>query len=89
MPIPFITQTRHMPLVQLEHRATGRRIWVMNIHNAPQNYQQQRNEAVRRESAAPRDPREPPIFLVGDFNERERAFCEITGELGLVAPRGG
>ena len=90
VPIPFITQTRHMPLVQLEHRATGRRIWVMNIHNAPQNYQQQRNEAVRREIRRLREIRgSQPIFLVGDFNERERAFCEITGKLGLVAPRGG
>jgi endonuclease/exonuclease/phosphatase family metal-dependent hydrolase len=30
-----------------------------------------------------------PVFLVGDFNERERAFCEVTGKLGMVAPRGG
>ena len=29
------------------------------------------------------------MFLVGDFNERQRAFCEVTGQLDFVAPRGG
>ena len=91
VPIPFITQTRHMPLVQLEHRTTGRRIWVMNVHNAPQSYQYQRNVAVAREIKRLRRVvgKSQPVFLVGDFNERQRAFCEVTGKLGLVAPRGG
>jgi endonuclease/exonuclease/phosphatase family metal-dependent hydrolase len=91
VPIPFITQTRYMPLVRLEHRATGRRIWVMNVHNAPQSYQSQRNTAVRREIRRLRQVvgKGQPVFLVGDFNERHRAFCEVTGKLGLVAPRGG
>ena len=91
VPIPFITQTRHMPLIQLEHRTTGRRIWVMNVHNAPQSYQYQRNVAVDREIDRLRKVvgKGQPVFLVGDFNERERAFCEVTGKLGMVAPRGG
>ena len=91
VPIPFITQTRHMPLVQLEHRATGRKIWVMNVHNAPRTYQSQRNTAVRREikRLSRVVGKGQPVFLVGDFNERHRAFCEVTGKLGLVAPRGG
>ncbi|MGZ8744010.1 MAG: RCC1 domain-containing protein [Nocardioides sp.] len=89
--IPFITQTRAMPLVKLEHRTTGRHIWVMNIHNAPQHYQEQRNVAVRREIDRLKKVTGTgvPVFLVGDFNERQRAFCEVTGELDLVAPRGG
>ncbi|MGH3345497.1 MAG: cutinase family protein, partial [Nocardioides sp.] len=89
--IPFITQTRYMPLVKLEHRATGRRIWVMNVHNAPQQYQSQRNTAVAREIKRLKQVvgRGNPVFLVGDFNERHRAFCEVTGKLRLVAPRGG
>ncbi|HEX6148593.1 cutinase family protein [Nocardioides sp.] len=91
VPIPFIAQTRYMPLVQLQHRATGRKIWVMNIHNAPQDHQSQRNTAVRREIKRLKRVvgRGQPVFLLGDFNERQRAFCEITGKLGLVAPRGG
>jgi alpha-tubulin suppressor-like RCC1 family protein/endonuclease/exonuclease/phosphatase family metal-dependent hydrolase len=91
VPIPFIRYTRYMPLVQLEHRTTGRKIWVMNVHNAPQHYQSQRNTAVRREirRLRPVVGKGQPVFLVGDFNERHRAFCEVTGRLGLVAPRGG
>ena len=89
--IPFITQTRDMPLVKLEHRKTGRHIWVMNIHNAPQDYQEQRNVALRREIDRLKKivGKGDPVFLIGDFNERQRAFCEVTGELGFVAPRGG
>ena len=91
VPIPFITQTRYMPLVKLQHRATGRKIWVMNVHNAPQDHQSQRNTAVRREIKRLKKVvgKGQPVFLTGDFNERQRAFCEITGKLGLVAPRGG
>jgi len=91
VPIPFITQTRHMPLVKLEHLKTGRHIWVMNVHNAPQHHQEQREIAVRREIARLKEVsgKGDPVFLVGDFNERQRAFCEVTGELGFVAPRGG
>jgi len=89
--IPFINQTRDMPLVKLEHRNTGRHIWVMNIHNAPQDYQEQRNVALRREIDRLKQVtgKGDPVFLVGDFNERQRAFCEVTGELDFVAPRGG
>jgi endonuclease/exonuclease/phosphatase family metal-dependent hydrolase len=89
--IPFISQKRHMPLVRLRHLGTGRHIWVMNVHNAPRGYQAQRNEAVRREIARLKSVvgRGDPVFLVGDFNERQRAFCEVTGKLGFVAPRGG
>lgn len=89
--IPFITQTRHMPLVKLQHERTGRSIWVMNVHNAPQGRQQQRNIAVQREIDRLQKVvgKGDPVFLVGDFNERQRAFCEVTGQLGFVAPRGG
>ncbi len=91
VPIPFITQTRDMPLVKLEHRKTGRHIWVMNIHNAPQDYQGQRNVALSREIDRLKKVtgKGDPVFLIGDFNERQRAFCEVTGELNFVAPRGG
>ena len=63
----------------------------MNIHNAPQGHQQQRNVAVREEIRALKQVvgKGDPVFLVGDFNERDRAFCEVSRELGFVAPRGG
>lgn len=89
--IPFITQHRRMPLVHLENKVTGNRIWVMNVHNAPRDYQAQRVEAVKREIARLKDVvgRGEPVLVVGDFNERQRAFCEMAGKLDLVAPRGG
>lgn len=91
VPIPFITQTRRMPLVHLENRETGQRIWVMNVHNAPRDYQAQRDVAVKREIKRLKSVvgQGEPVLVVGDFNERQRAFCQMTGKLGLVAPRGG
>jgi alpha-tubulin suppressor-like RCC1 family protein/endonuclease/exonuclease/phosphatase family metal-dependent hydrolase len=89
--IPFITQRRLMPLVRLEHRATGRAVWVMNVHNAPQDWQAQRNTAVETEIRRLKRVigQGDPVFLIGDFNERHRVFCEVTGRLDFVAPRGG
>lgn len=90
VPIPFLDQTRQMPLVHLENVATGARVWVMNIHNAPQGRQQERNVAVRREiDRLQRIKGDDPVFLIGDFNERRTAFCKVTGALPMVDPRGG
>ncbi len=88
--IPFITQKRLMPLLRLENIATGRSIWVMNVHNAPQGRQVQRTKAVNLEIRKLKKVLgADPVFLIGDFNERDRVFCEVTGRLGFVAPRGG
>ena len=90
VPTPFITQTRDMPLVKLEHRETGRNIWVMNIHNAPQDYQSQRNVA-----RAPRDRRlakirrAPADLPRGRLQRRAAGLLRNHRQLGFVAPRGG
>src|SRR3712207_8725505 len=30
-----------------------------------------------------------PVFLTGDMNEREEAFCDVTGRTSMVAAAGG
>lgn len=89
--IPFITQTRAMALVRLQHRESGRSVWVMNVHNAPQDYQAQRNRAVELEIQRLEEVvgQGSPVLLIGDFNERGRAFCEVVRRLDMVSPRGG
>ena len=89
--IPFITQTRAMPLVRLQHRASGRSLWVMNVHNAPRDLQAQRNRAVNLEidRLAKVVGQGEPVLLIGDFNERGRVYCEVARRLDMVAPRGG
>ena len=89
--IPFMNQTRAMPLVRLKHLETGRSVWVMNVHNAPQGRQSERDRAVDLEIDRLSEivGKGRPVLLVGDFNERGRVFCEVTRRLGMVAPRGG
>lgn len=89
--IPFIKYQRAQPVVRLQHRATGRQIWVINAHNAPRSLQSQRNEAVRKEIAKIKDLRESgtPVFFMGDLNEREKVFCKVVGQTDLSSPLGG
>jgi alpha-tubulin suppressor-like RCC1 family protein/endonuclease/exonuclease/phosphatase family metal-dependent hydrolase len=89
--IPFIRFKRAQPVVRLQHRATGRSIWVINAHNAPRNLQSQRNEAVRKEIAKIKKLRRSgtPVFFVGDLNEKERVFCKVVGKTDLYSPLGG
>jgi endonuclease/exonuclease/phosphatase family metal-dependent hydrolase len=89
--IPFIKFQRAQPVVKLENKATGRSIWVINVHNAPRDYQSQRNQALKLEVAKIKELRKTglPVFLVGDFNEKNNAFCKVVGQTDLTTPMGG
>ena len=89
--IPFIQWRRHQPVVRLRHRATGREIWVINVHNAPRDYEAQRDEAVRIEIAKIRELRQSglPVFFIGDMNEKAKVFCKVLGQTDLYSPLGG
>jgi endonuclease/exonuclease/phosphatase family metal-dependent hydrolase len=89
--IPFIRYQRAQPVVKLQNIQTGRSIWVMNVHNAPRDYQKQRNQALKIEIAKIKELRETglPVFLVGDFNEKASAFCTVVGKTDLKTPMGG
>lgn len=82
------------PYVRLRHKTDGQEVWVINTHN-PSNSkgpaQRYRDEAMRIQVAlADRlEGTGVPVFLVGDFNEREEAFCAITGGTDLKAANGG
>jgi endonuclease/exonuclease/phosphatase family metal-dependent hydrolase len=89
--IPFIRFKRAQPVVRLRNLATGREIWVINVHNAPRGYQAQRNEDVRIEIAKIKQLRESglPVFFVGDMNEKATVFCKVVGQTDLFSPMGG
>ncbi|MCY7395480.1 MAG: endonuclease/exonuclease/phosphatase family protein [Nocardioides sp.] len=89
--IPFVGTTRPQPIVRLQHVASGREIYVINIHNSPQDRQAERDQALAIEVAAINELRRDgiPVFIMGDFNERDRAFCTITGRTDLLASNGG
>jgi len=89
--IPFLGQHRLQPVVLLRNTRTGRQVWVVNAHNAPRGRQAERDVAIRLEAALVRrlGAHGKPVFLVGDLNEKESAFCSLTATTALVSPAGG
>lgn len=85
---------RSMPAVLLEHRRSGRRLWVISVHNPADVHgkaQRWRNRAVRieRRFVASLRAEGVPVILAGDFNEREAPFCALTRGGLMTSPAGG
>ena len=88
----FDGRVRQMPYVLLQDNATGRTMYVINVHNpaSTSRYPNQgkwRKQALARERQLIVDLRANarPVFLTGDFNDREKAFCGITtGKLAIT-----
>lgn len=87
----FISRVLPRPVVRLRHRETGREIWVVDVHNAPWEYQDKRNEAVKVEIAKIQELEATglPVFFVGDMNEKKTILCKVLRQTGLVSPLGG
>ncbi|KQY57574.1 MULTISPECIES: endonuclease/exonuclease/phosphatase family protein [unclassified Nocardioides] len=92
----FFGQIRQMPVVQLEHIATGQKLWLMNVHNpanAHGNAAKWRGAATQVEidlaNQLAADHPDEPVFLTGDMNDWEGYFCRITTSTGLKAANGG
>lgn len=96
--IPYFNgNARPMPVVLLSHRETGRRIWVTSFHNPTSNkkwgnHDRARWRALTKQGRlAKRLHRNTglPVFILGDLNEREKAFCRVTRLGPLRAANGG
>ncbi|WP_297776620.1 peptidoglycan DD-metalloendopeptidase family protein [Mycobacterium sp.] len=97
-PIPYFGgRIRAMPVVLLRHRATGRQVWVISVHNPADTHfsghnQSHRREAIRREIAlahALLSTTGAPVILIGDLNEKTSTFCRLTANGDLHAAAGG
>ena len=93
----FHGATRRMPVVLLEHRKTGRRVYAANFHNPAStsrhgNNEKWRDKATRREIKLVKNlvKKHPyPILFTGDFNEHEEYFCKLTGATQMFSASGG
>lgn len=82
-----------MPVVQLRQKSTGRTAWFINVHNPAsiKKYGDQskwRKQAIAIERAKVIELRQSgeAVFLLGDLNDREKAFCPLTeGKLMISA----
>ncbi|GAA1101579.1 hypothetical protein GCM10009668_19850 [Nocardioides dubius] len=94
-PIPYFAgEIRQMPVVLLEHKASGQRFYVANFHNpanAHGDASRWRAEALRRQIALANTlaENELPIFFTGDMNDREGYFCGLTTSTAMKAANGG
>ena len=96
--IPYFDgRLRPMPYVLLRHIATGRKAWFGNFHNPASNPKRGNNDGWRARALgleialAVRLRAETglPVFIVGDLNDREVAFCRMTGGAPMEAANGG
>jgi endonuclease/exonuclease/phosphatase family metal-dependent hydrolase len=97
--IPYFGgQTRQMPLVRLRRivaaKGSDQFVSVLNVHNpadARGPAAQWRAEAIARERTVIAQERAAghPVFLVGDLNDRQQAFCPMTSGGLTVSASGG
>lgn len=87
----FIRRVLPRPVVKLRDRATGREFWVMNIHNAPWDYQSRRNEATAEQIAKLQELEKSglPVYYLGDFNEWKNILCKVLRKTDMNTPIGG
>lgn len=87
----FINRQLARPVVRLRHRVTGREMYVINVHNAPWQYQAKRNAAVKIQLAKIQELEATglPVFFIGDMNEKRTIVCKVLNQTGLVSPGGG
>ena len=90
--IPYFNgNTRHVPAVLLREKSTGRTAYFLNVHN-PANVRGDaavwRAKAIQIERAKIIELRKTgrPVFLTGDFNDRQKAFCPLTAEKLTISP---
>ncbi|WP_445258247.1 endonuclease/exonuclease/phosphatase family protein [Nocardioides aurantiacus] len=89
--VPSMGVTRRMPYVLLKDRTTARTFWYFNIHNSPGDRQAERDRDLVLETATVNQLRADgtPVFLGGDFNERDRALCTVLAKTDLESSAGG
>lgn len=92
--IPFLKAERPQPIVRLRHKATGKKVAVLNVHNVsrkdPDRVRQRAAELKIEIAQVKRMQRAGwHIILMGDFNDRRITFCRITRETNLEAVQGG
>ena len=92
----FHGNVRPMPVVELRSRATGRHLYVMNVHNPADvrgNAAHWRRIAVARErrvtTQLTRRHKRAPVLLTGDMNDRAAFFCAVTANHVMHSFLGG
>lgn len=89
-----------MPWVLLQHKQTQRYLVAISVHNPTSNARRGNNQVHRTRatniqidlvrSALRNNPGVPiGVLLMGDFNEKAEAFCQVTEGGDIIAANGG
>jgi endonuclease/exonuclease/phosphatase family metal-dependent hydrolase len=90
--IPYFNgNIRHVPIALLREKSTGRTAYFLNVHNPASvrgDATTWRAKAIRIERAKIVELRKTgrPVFITGDFNDREKAFCPLTAGKLAISP---
>lgn len=87
----FDHQNRPVPWVLLRHRASGRALYVIDVHNSPRRQELERDRATGRVVKLVQRLRRTgrTVLLLGDLNEHREVFCKVVGRTDLRAANGG
>jgi len=87
----FHGNIRHVPVVLLREKSSGRTVYVMNVHN-PANTQgnaatyRARAIAIEKQKIIELRATGRPVLFTGDFNDRQKAFCPLTANKLTITP---
>ncbi len=90
--IPYFGgNTRHVPIVLLRNKASGRTAYYLNVHNpanvrGPAAKWRAQAIAIERKKIIELRATGRPVFLTGDFNDRQAAFCPLTADKLMISP---
>jgi endonuclease/exonuclease/phosphatase family metal-dependent hydrolase len=93
--VPFNRgKSRELPVVLLQHRDTGTRVWVVSVHLTAGNDARSRHERVVGTRLVATQARElattgTPVIVAGDMNDHERFFCQFTALTPFTSAMGG
>ena len=83
-----------MPYIKLRNLATGREVWVGNVHNPADAHGNAAGYRARAVSIAAGRARQlaadgTPVVFTGDMHDRERYFCPMTANAPMHSASGG
>ena len=95
--IPYFNGRRlPMPYLLMQHKPTGNKVWVINVHN-PADTRQYHNQGQYRRAAEAIEIRlinhlhstGVPVILTGDMNDRTKFICNVAPKTNMRPAYGG
>ncbi len=88
--VPFMDGRRPQPIVRLRNNASGKEIYLVNVHLSPGGLEADRDRGTKILIMAVKELSKDqiPVLLTGDFNEHEELYCKVVGQTDLVAALG-